>query len=169
MPNCQRCGVPFHPELSRCPLCDAQTAKEQARKRRNWFLINTLSVSFVGLVVIGRAVVAPGVEIGMTSLDCEQSSTLARQTQYAVELVANGSDPEQTELLELADAWTALSEKYVPGKYSWSTSGLEHNWLQRLGVATNQLATGEIVVLEGSSSPEKYVLELTKLRGRFCS
>jgi len=31
------------------------------------------------------------------------------------------------------------------------------------------LATGEIVVLEGSSSPEKYVLELTKLRGRFCS
>ena len=107
--------------------------------------------------------------MGMSQTDCQQIQGLTKETRYAVESLS--SDPERAvmELEAVSEQWRVLSEHYVPGKFSWSTSGLEHNWLQRLASATNSLAAGEAAEVENQLNPEAYVIELVKLAPRFCS
>ena len=167
--NCKRCGLPMHPDLVKCEVCGELTAKEQRRKTKLFSLASTVSISAVALVVIVRTLTAGDIAVGMSQSDCEHIQNLTKETRYAVESLA--SDPERavTELTNASNEWFELSENYVPGKFSWSTSGLEHNWLQRLANATADLAEGQEPEVEGELDPRAYVLELVKLSPRFCN
>ena len=170
MSNCGRCGINYHPELSACPLCDTRSEKEETRRTKLWFLTNTILVSFVAMVVLVRAVAGGEVAVGMTQLDCQSAQVLVKETRYAVQSLASDKERGMNELVSVADKWTEMSERYTPGKHSWSASGLEHNWLQRLGQTSQAIATGEDVQIESDAlSGEAYLLELTKLYPRYCS
>lgn len=167
--KCKRCGLPMHPDLVKCELCGELTAKEQRRKSRLFSLTSTVSISAVAVLVIFRTLTASDIAVGMSPSDCEQIQNLTKETRYAVESLS--SDPERavTELTNASNEWFELSEHYVPGKFSWSTSGLEHNWLQRLANATGALAEGQTPEVEAGLDPKAYVLELVRLSPRFCS
>jgi predicted RNA-binding Zn-ribbon protein involved in translation (DUF1610 family) len=169
MSACSRCGVSFHPEQHKCPLCGQLRSKERARRQKLWYLFNTLAVSFVALVVASRALTGGDIQVGMTQSDCSAARSLAEQTRYAIQSLASDNERAVNELENVSRGWSELAEKYVPGKYSWSTSGLEHNWLERLATSTIELARGGEVMVEEVDSPTKYVAELTKLHPRFCS
>jgi hypothetical protein len=167
--GCRRCGLPMHPDLTKCEVCGETTASESNRRNRLFFSINTIAISFVAIAVVVRTLTAGDIAVGMSQSDCQHIQTLTKQTRYAVESLS--SDPERA-VVELANSssnWLELSEKYVPGKFSWSTSGLEHNWLERLASATGALSMGETPEVEGELDPKAYVLELVKLAPRFCS
>jgi uncharacterized OB-fold protein len=168
MSNCSRCGVPFHPEITKCPVCGELREREKARRNKLWFLVNTLAVSFVAMVVLVRTLSAGEIQIGMSSADCEIAKDLVVQTRSVVtQLESTASAPEALAVISLS--WGNLAEHYTPGKYSWSSSGLEHNWLQRLAVSSAGLASGEQIATEGQDDPAKYVIELTRLLPRYCS
>jgi hypothetical protein len=105
----------------------------------------------------------------MSESDCSQARTLAEETRYALDSLASDQERAIQELEEVSQGWGLLAGNYVPGKYSWSTSGREHNWLERLALSTSQLATGVQVSVEEVDNPVKYVSELTRLYPRFCS
>ena len=167
--GCRRCGLPMHPDLTKCEVCGELTPTESTRRNRLFYITNTVAISAVALVIVVRTLTAGDVAVGMSQTDCQQIQGLTKETRYAVESLS--SDPERAvmELEAVSEQWRVLSEHYVPGKFSWSTSGLEHNWLQRLASATNSLAAGEAAEVENQLNPEAYVIELVKLAPRFCS
>lgn len=167
--KCRRCGLPMHPDLTKCEVCGELTLKEQKRKARLFSLASTISISAVAIVVIVRTLTAGDVAVGMSQSDCQQIQSLTKETRYAVESLSSDQDRAINELTAVSLEWQELSENYVPGKFSWSTSGLEHNWLQRLAHATGSLASGEAPEVENELNPEAYVIELVKLSPRFCS
>lgn len=168
MTNCSRCGVPFHPEITTCPVCGQLRERERARKNKLWFLVNTIAVSFVATVALVRTLTAGEIQIGMTEADCQLAKDLVVQTRSVVaELENTESAPEA--LAEISVSWGNLAEHYTPGKYSWSSSGLEHNWLRRLAVSSAGLASGKQIATEGQDDPARYVIELTRLLPRYCS
>lgn len=169
MSPCSRCGITFHPELSKCPVCGQVRANEAARRRKLWYLTNTILVSFVAVVVGMRAITGGEIQVGMSESDCSQARVLAEETRYALDSLSSDKDRATKELQAVSQAWSGLAENYVPGKYSWSTSGREHNWLERLASSTSQLASGGEVKVEEIDNPIKYVSELTRLYPRFCS
>lgn len=169
MTNCKHCGVAFHPELPSCPVCGRMRDAESRRRTRFWFLINTFAVTFVATVVLLRTISGGEVLAGMSSADCAAASNLAAQTRSTVFMLEGNPNAGQADLIALSRAWGALAENYTPGKYSWSTSGLEHNWLDRMSIATAQLAEGRLTNLEGAAAPDRYVVELTRLLPRYCS
>lgn len=169
MSACSRCGVTFHPELAKCPLCGQLRSREQAKRRKLLYLTNTIVVSFVALVVGFRAITGGEIQVGMSQSDCSQARLLAEETRYALDSLSSDQQRAAEELKKVSEGWSLLASNYVPGKYSWSTSGREHNWLERLATSTNQLATGGEVNVEAIDTPVKYVAELTKLYPRFCS
>ena len=167
--KCRRCGLPMHPDLTKCEVCGELTLKEQKRKARLFSLASTVSISAVAIVVIVRTLTAGDIAVGMSQSDCQQIQTLTKETRYAVESLSSDRERATQELTGVSMEWKQLSENYVPGKFSWSTSGLEHNWLQRLASATGSLAEGEVPAVENELKPEAYVIELVKLAPRFCS
>lgn len=169
MSPCSRCGITFHPELSKCPVCGQVRANEATRRRKLWYLTNTILVSFVAVVVGMRAITGGEIQVGMSESDCSQARVLAEETRYALESLSSDKDRATKELQAVSQAWSGLAANYVPGKYSWSTSGREHNWLERLASSTSQLASGGEVKVEEIDNPIKYVSELTRLYPRFCS
>ena len=169
MSPCNRCGISFHPELPKCPVCGQLRANEATRRRKLWYLTNTILVSFVAVVVGMRAITGGDIQVGMSESDCSQARVLAEETRYALESLSSDKDRAIKELQAVSQAWSGLAENYVPGKYSWSTSGREHNWLERLASSTSQLASGGEVKVEEIDNPIKYVSELTRLYPRFCS
>lgn len=169
MSSCLRCGVSFHPELPKCPVCGQVLAREEIKRRKLWYLTNTLVVSFVALVVGTRAITGGEIQVGMSESDCSQARTLAEETRYALDSLASDQERAIQELEEVSQGWELLAGNYVPGKYSWSTAGWEHNWLERLALSTSQLANGDQVSVEEVDNPVKYVSELTRLYPRFCS
>ena len=169
MSACSRCGVTFHPELPKCPVCGQIRARELNKRRKLWYLANTIAVTFVALVVGVRAVSGGEVQVGMNESDCTQARVLAEETRYALDSLSSDQDRAIRELQEVSQGWSLLAGNYVPGKFSWSTSGREHNWLERLAQSTGQLAAGAQVKVEEVENPVKYVSELTKLYPRFCS
>ena len=169
MSACSRCGVTFHPELPSCPVCGQVRAREQSKRRKLWYLTNTILVSFVALVVGMRAITGGEIQVGMSESDCTQARLLAEETRYALESLSSDQERAAIELQAVSQGWSNLAGNYVPGKYSWSTSGREHNWLERLASSTSQLAVGEKVNVEEVENPVKYVSELTRLYPRFCS
>lgn len=169
MSVCLRCGVTFHPELPKCPVCGQVRAREANKRRKLWYLTNTILVSFVAVVVGVRAITGGEIQVGMSDSDCSQARVLAEETRYALESLSSDQERAIRELQEVSLAWSNLAGNYVPGKYSWSTSGREHNWLERLAISTSQLATGGQVNVEEVDNPVKYVSELTRLYPRFCS
>lgn len=169
MSSCLRCGVSFHPELPKCPVCGQVRAREEIRRRKLWYLTNTLAVSFVALLVGVRAITGGEIQVGMSESDCSQARTLAEETRFALESLRSDQERAFQELEEVSQGWGVLAGNYVPGKYSWSTSGREHNWLERLALSTSQLATGVQVSAEEADNPVKYISELTRLYPRFCS
>ena len=169
MSRCARCGVVYHPELTNCPLCGSMRSKERERRRRLGFLINTIAVSFVATVVLWRTAIAPDVQIGMSSTDCQSAQELVKQTRYAIESISSDQDRAVAELTAVSERWGELAGRYVPGKYSWSSTGHEHNWLERLSDSTYQLSVGGEVRVEEVDDPRQYVVELTKLYPRYCS
>ena len=169
MNKCQRCGVPYHPDLTRCPLCRTLSRTESGRRTKLFYLANTIAVSLVAGVILVRALTTSEIAVGMTPSDCQVAQQVAKETRFGVESLA--SDPERglSELAEVAASWEELAANYTPGKYSWSTSGLEHGWLERLALSTRALSTGDNVAIEGDAeSAEEYVLDLTRLVPRFC-
>jgi len=169
MSKCARCGIPYHPELATCPLCNTRSAKEEARRSKLWFLTNTIAVSFVALVVLVRAVTSADIAVGMTQTDCQSAQVLLKETRYAVQSLASDQERGIAELSAVGAKWTEMSERYTPGKHSWSASGLEHNWLQRLGETSTSIANGEEPKIESDAlTAEAYLLELTKLYPRYC-
>lgn len=169
MTNCSRCGVQFHPEISACPVCGQVREAVQARRRKLKYLVNTFLFSSVAVIVLLRTLTAGDVPVGMTSADCNQARVVAEQTRFAVDSLANDKDRGVSELSKVSDAWFQLATNYTPGKYSWSSSGREHNWLERLATSTASLAAGEPLATEQIPDSSKYVVELTRLLGRFCS
>ena len=169
MSNCARCGVAFHPELPSCPVCGTTRAREANRRRKFWFLINTIAVSSVAAVVLIRTLTGGEVLAGMSPADCSVAKNLAAETRNVVFALEGNEELGRQELFELSDTWAEIAARYTPGKYSWSTSGLEHNWLDRMSLATAELAVGETVSTEGVSDPKRYVIELTRLLPRYCS
>jgi ribosomal protein L37E len=169
MSACSRCGVTFHPELPKCPVCGHVRAREQNKRRKLWYLANTIVVTFVALVVGVRALTGGDIQVGMSESDCTQARALAEETRYALDSLSSDQERAIKELQEVSQGWSLLAGNYVPGKYSWSTSGREHNWLERLALSTSQLANGGQVKVEEVDNPVKYVSELTKLYPRFCS
>lgn len=169
MSACSRCGVTFHPELPKCPVCGQIRAREQSKRRKLWYLANTIAVTFVAVVVGARALTGGDIQVGMSESDCTQARALAEETRYALDSLSSDQERAKRELEEASQGWRMLAGNYVPGKYSWSTSGREHNWLERLALSTSQLATGSQVKVEQVDNPVKYVSELTKLYPRFCS
>ncbi len=169
MSACSRCGVTFHPEIAKCPVCGQVRAREENKRRRLWYLANTLLVTFVALVVGFRAITGGEIQVGMSDTDCTQARSLAEETRYALESLNSDRARAITELEKVSQEWSNLASNYVPGKYSWSTSGREHNWLERLASSTNALARGDQVKVEAVDNPVKYVSELTRLFPRFCS
>ena len=167
--GCRRCGLPMHPDLTKCEVCGELTATESKRRTRLFYLTNTVAISAVALAVVVRTLTAGDIAVGMSQTDCQQIQSLTKETRYAVESLSSDPDRAVLELEQVSEQWLALSENYVPGKYSWSTSGLEHNWLQRLASATDDLATGQEPEIEGGLDPKAYVIELVKLSPRFCS
>lgn len=165
---CEGCGIGFHPEISKCPVCGMLRPKERARRNKLQFLINTIAVSFVATVVLVRAVAGTEIAVGMSANDCDVAKNLAAKTR----VLAQGmeSNPQAIDGLKaVAGSWAELASHYTPGKYSWSSSGLEHNWLQRLAQSTEQLASGDEVATEGGAEPKSYVVELTRLLPRYCN
>lgn len=167
--NCRRCGLPMHPDLTKCEVCGELTWQEQKRKAKLFSLATTTSISAVAILVILRTFTAGDVAVGMSQSDCQQIQALTKETRYAVESLSSDRERATQELSDVSMAWEELSEGYVPGKFSWSTSGLEHNWLQQLAKATGLLATGASPEVENELAPEAYVIELVKLSPRFCS
>ncbi len=169
MSSCHRCGVNFHPELPKCPVCGQLREREKSNRRKLWYLTNTILVSFVAVVVGVRAFTGGDIQVGMSESDCSQARVLAEETRYALESLSSDRDRATKELQAVSQAWSGLADNYVPGKYSWSTSGREHNWLERLASSTGLLASGGEVKVEVTDNPIKYVSELTRLYPRFCS
>ena len=170
MNRCQRCGVPYHPDLVRCPLCRTLTKNEAAKRSRFLYLANTIAVSLVAAVVAVRALTAPDQAAGMTPTDCSAVSELSEQTRFSIELLASDGELATAQLSELSEKWFQVSQNYVPGKFSWSTSGPEHGWLERMGQVTAGIASGEPVPLDdGFDSPIDYADELLRVSYRFCS
>lgn len=170
MSKCARCGVSYHPELSACPLCDTRSEREEARRSKLWFLTNTIVVSFVALVVLVRAVSSSDLAVGMTQTDCQSAQVLVKETRYALQSLASDRERGISELAAVGTKWTEMSERYTPGKHSWSASGLEHNWLQRMGETATAIASGAEPRIESDAlTGEAYLLELTKLYPRYCS
>ena len=165
--NCNFCGSEFHPELSACPSCGTKTPREARRRNRLLYLVNTLLVATLALGVLVSAVGEANARTGMTSADCAVASELSLKTRAAV-LALEGDPEAMDELRELSEQWSALSENYTPGKFSWSTSGLEHNWLQRMGIVTLELANGEEVSIEQGLNPNGYIERLSRLLPRYC-
>ena len=169
MSKCPRCGIPYHPELSACPLCDTRSEREEQRQSKLWFLTNTLAVSFVALVVLVRVFTSGDIAVGMTQTDCQSAQALVKETRYAVQSLASDKERGISELSAVGVKWTEMSERYTPGKHSWSASGLEHNWLQRLGETSTAIANGQEPKIESDAlTGEAYLLELTKLYPRYC-
>lgn len=168
MSNCHRCGVPFHPELPSCPVCGTTREREAKRRGKFWFLVNTVAVSFVALVVLTRTLTG-GAAVGMSAEDCSAAKNLAAETRNVVFALEGNEEAGRSQLVRISGTWAELAANYTPGKYSWSTSGLEHNWLDRLSLATAQLANGDEVSAEGATDPKRYVVELTRLLPRYCS
>ena len=169
MAACPRCGVTFHPELTKCPVCGQLREREKNNRRKLWYLTNTILVSFVAVIVGMRAITGGEIQVGMSESDCSQARALAEETRYALNYLSSDKERATKELKAVSQAWSGLAENYVPGKYSWSTSGREHNWLERLASSTSQLASGGEVKVEEIDNPIKYVSELTRLYPRFCS
>lgn len=170
MSKCARCGITYHPELSACPLCDTKSAKEEARRSKLWFLTNTLAVSFVAIVVLVRVVASGDIAVGMTQTDCQSAQVLVKETRYALQSLSSDKERGISELEAVGAKWTEMSERYTPGKHSWSASGLEHNWLQRMGETATAISLGEEPKIESDAlTGEAYLLELTKLYPRYCS
>lgn len=169
MAACSRCGVSFHPEISACPLCGEIRQKEKARRKKLLYLLNSFVFSAVAGVVLLRVLTAGEVQVGMSDSDCQEAMRLAESTRYAVDSLQSDYQRGVLELNEVSVAWANLANNYVPGKYSWSTSGREHNWLERLAVSTWGLASGDHLNTEEVSDPLKYVTDLTRLLPRFCS
>lgn len=169
MAACPRCGVTFHPELPKCPVCGQMREREKNNRRKLWYLTNTILVSFVAVVVGMRAITGGEIQVGMSESDCSEARALAEETRYALESLSSDKERATKELQAVSQAWSGLAENYVPGKYSWSTSGREHNWLERLASSTSQLASGGEVKVEETDNPIKYISELTRLYPRFCS
>ena len=169
MSRCARCGVVYHPELTSCPLCGSMRSKEKERRRKLGFLVNTLAVSFVATVILWRTLIAGDVQVGMSQTDCQSAQELVKQTRYAIESISSDTERATLELTSVSEKWGEMASRYVPGKYSWSSSGREHNWLERLSDSTYQLAVGGEVRVEEIEDPREYVLELTKLYPRYCS
>ncbi len=169
MSACERCGATFHPEIQACPVCGVVRPREKAKRQKLWYITNTVLVSFVATVVVFRTLSGPEIQIGMSESDCSQARTLAEETRYAIESLSSDQARASEELAKVSAGWESLAANYVPGKYSWSTSGREHNWLERLAISTGALAKGEKIEVEQIQDPAKYVSELTKLYPRFCS
>lgn len=161
--------MPFHPELHTCPVCGQIRPKDAQRRNRLWYLVNTVLVSFVALVVAARAIAAGDVQVGMTPEDCQVARTLAVQTRELVQDLEADPERARADLAEISIKWRTMSQNYVPGKFSWSTSGREHNWLERLADSSDSVASGEPVRFEEIEDVNKYLVELTKLHPRFCS
>lgn len=150
-------------------MCGQVRANEATKRRKLWYLTNTILVSFVAVVVGMRAITGGEIQVGMSESDCSQARVLAEETRYALESLSSDKDRATKELQAVSQAWGGLAANYVPGKYSWSTSGREHNWLERLASSTGQLASDGEVKVEEVDNPIKYVSELTRLYPRFCS
>lgn len=169
MSACSRCGVSFHPEIPACPLCGEIRQRESARRKKLLYLLNTFAFSAVAGVLLLRLLTVGEVQVGMSPSDCQAAMRLAESTRYAVDSLESDYYRGVLELNEVSEAWANLANNYVPGKYSWSTSGREHNWLERLALSTSSLASGEKVNTEDISDPNKYITDLTRLLPRFCS
>lgn len=167
--KCNRCGLPMHPDLVKCEVCGELVAREQKNRSRLFSLGTTISVSLVAVAVIVRTLTSGDVAIGMSQSDCIQIQSLAKQTRYAVDSLSSDLERAEIELHEVSQGWETLSQNYVPGKYSWSTSGLEHRWLERLAIVTKELAQGSSSVVEDGLEPTAYAMELLRLKPRFCS
>jgi hypothetical protein len=105
----------------------------------------------------------------MSASDCQAAMRLAESTRYAIDSLESDYQRGVLELNEASAAWENLANNYVPGKYSWSTSGREYNWLERLAQSTSNLASGQELNTENVADPSKYVIDLTRLLPRFCS
>jgi predicted nucleic acid-binding Zn ribbon protein len=169
MAACSRCGVSFHPEISACPLCGEIRQKERFRRKKLLYLLNSFAFTAVAGVVLLRVLTADDVQVGMSDSDCQEAMRLAESTRYAVTSLGSDYQRGVLELNEVSAAWANLANNYVPGKYSWSTSGREHNWLERLAQSTSNLASGQELNTENVANPSKYITDLTRLLPRFCS
>lgn len=169
MSACSRCGVSFHPEIPTCPLCGQLRQRESFRRKKLLYLANTFAFSAVGVVVLLRLLTGGDVQVGMSASDCQAAMRLAESTRYAIDSLESDYQRGVLELNEVSVAWANLANNYVPGKYSWSTSGREHNWLERLAQSTSNLASGQELNTEDVADPTKYVTDLTRLLPRFCS
>jgi predicted nucleic acid-binding Zn ribbon protein len=167
--KCNRCGLPMHPDLVKCQVCGELISSEQRNRSKFFSFGTTISISLVAVAVIARTLTAGDVAIGMSQSDCLQIQSLVKETRYAVESLTSDSERAEIELNEVSQGWGTLSQNYVPGKYSWSTSGLEHRWLERLATVTKELAQGSGSVVEDDLEPSAYAIELLKLKPRFCS
>lgn len=169
MSNCSRCGVGFHPEFTTCPVCGQVRPSEIAKRNRLLYFINTFAFTAVALVVGIRLITASDVQVGMSQADCNTARQLAEETRLAIFDLTNDPERANAQLGDVSVQWAELANNYVPGKYSWSTSGLEHNWLERLSVSTESIAQGIEVNTEDNLDPARYVVDLTRLIPRFCS
>lgn len=169
MNKCQRCGVPYHPDLTRCPLCRTLSRTESRRRTKLFYVANTIAVSLVAGVILVRALTSSEIAVGMTPSDCQVVEQLAQETRYGVESLASDPERGKLELSAVATRWDELASNYTPGKYSWSTSGSEHGWLERLATVTTSLASGEAAKVEDGLDPSEYAIELVKLAPRYCS
>ncbi len=169
MSACSRCGLSFHPEIPSCPLCGEVRQRESSRRKKLLYFLNTFACSAVAGVILLRLLTVGEVQVGMSPNDCNAAMRLAESTRYAVNSLDSDYQRGILELTEVSQAWRNLADNYVPGKYSWSTSGREHNWLERLALSTGSLASGEEINTEDVSDPKKYVTDLTRLLPRFCS
>lgn len=159
----------MHPDLIKCEVCGELISREKKNRSRLLSLGTTISISLVAVAVIVRTLTSGDVAIGMSQSDCLQIQSLVKETRYAVESLSSDSERAEIELNEVSQGWETLSQNYVPGKYSWSTSGLEHRWLERLATVTKELAQGSRSVVEDGLEPSAYAIELLKLKPRFCS
>lgn len=170
MNRCHRCGVPYHPDLVKCPLCRTLSRNESAKRRRFLYFTNTVAVSLVAAVVIVRVLTSPEQAAGMTQTDCVSVSQLSEQTRFSLELLTSDEELAKSQLSDLSKKWVQVSENYVPGKFSWSTSGPEHGWLERVGQVTAAISLGEEIAIDDSAdSLPEYAVELMKVSYRFCS
>lgn len=169
MSACSRCGVSFHPEIPSCPLCGEVRQRESVRRKKLRYFLNTFAFTAVAGVVLLRLLTVGEVQVGMSASDCQEAVRLAESTRYAVDSLESDFRRGVVELNQVSEGWASLAANYVPGKYSWSTSGREHNWLERLALSTSSLAKGEELNTEEVSDPHEYVTDLTRLLPRFCS
>lgn len=159
----------FHPEIATCPVCGQVRPREIAKRKKLRYFINTFAFTAVALIVGIRLITASDVQVGMSQTDCNTARKLAEETRIAISDLNNDPVRANVELGKVSDEWAELANNYVPGKYSWSTSGLEHNWLERLSLSTESIAQGESINSEGNLEPARYVVDLTRLLPRFCS